>query len=321
MKPIIIAMLGALTGAAMPTTTQATAAEPLKVASLPNILESAPLLVAVENSPPETAVGMNGSTPNLWPGEKLRFPGLADVAGNAETQLLRASIKQPDVRLVLTVAEGLYRIVARRSAGISSLADLKGKRIATQLDTSAAYYLRSALASVNLAESDVQIVGSTPKALTDALIAREIDAITIWEPEAERASIGLGADALSLQPKAVTYREFYSLNTTAAALADPVKRAQIVAFVRKLVGTCRDVSVNPDRAQALYAARSGFDPALVRAAWSHHRFSCSIPDDLVDILAQQEQWMASLDKRQPRGRDDIAKLIDPSILKEAMAQR
>ena len=72
MKPIFLAMLGALTGAVMLTTTQPTPAEPLKVASLPNILESAPLLVAVENSLPENAVGMNGSTPNLWLVETFR---------------------------------------------------------------------------------------------------------------------------------------------------------------------------------------------------------------------------------------------------------
>jgi sulfonate transport system substrate-binding protein len=320
MRPLFRAMLGAVTGVLVAMTTQASAAEPLKVFSYPHILEAAPLLVAVENSPPGQVVGMNGAIPNLWEGETLRFPGLADVAGNAETQVLRASLKHPDIRLILTVTEGLYRIVARRSAGIASFADLKGKRIATQADTSAAYYLRSALASGHLSEADVQIIASTPKAMADALIGGQIDAIAIWEPEAERAAIALGADALSLQPKQA-YREFYSLNTTAAALADPVKRAGIVAFVRQLVAACRDVSANPDRAQALYAARSGFDPALIRSAWPHHRFSCSIPTDLPDILAEEEQWMAGQDKRPPRGREELAKLIDASILNEAMAQR
>ena len=233
---------------------------------------------------------------------------------------MRASVKHPDVRLVMTVAEGLYRIVARRSAGISSLADLKDKRIATQLDTSAAYYLRSALASVNLAESDVQIVGSTPKALTDALIAREIDAITIWEPEAERAAIGLGADALSLQPKAVTYRELYSLNTTTAALAIPSnapRSSHLFASWSQRAGTFPQIRTGR---RHYTPARSGFDPAWSGRPGRTIDFSCSIPDDLVDILAQQEQWMANLDKRSPRGREDVAKLIDSSILKEALAQ-
>jgi len=156
--------------------------------------------------------------------------------------------------------------------------------------------------------------------MADALIGGKLDAIAIWEPEAERAALALGADAVSLQPNQ-PYREFYSLNTTAAALADPVKRAQIVWFVRVLIGVCGEVTASPDRAQSLYAARSGGDPAMIRADWPHHRFSCSLPAELAGIMAAQEQWMAALDKRAPRGPDVIAKLIDPSVLKEAMAQR
>jgi NitT/TauT family transport system substrate-binding protein len=320
MKAFVLAVLFVVKGVLAVTTTQASAAEPIRLFSYPHILEAAPLLVAVEQSRPDVVVGMSGAVPNLWPGEEVRFPGLADVAGNAETQVLRASLKHPDVRLVLTVTEGLYRIVARRSAGISAVADLKGKRVATQADTSAAYYLKSALAGENLAEADVQIVASTPKAMADALIAGQIDAIAIWEPEAERAALGLGADAVSLQPK-VTYRELYSLNTTTAVLADPAKRAQLVTFVRTLIAACRDVAANPQRAQALYAARSGFDPKVIASAWPHHRFSCTLPDDLVDVLAQEEQWMADLDKRPPRSREEVAKLVDPTVLKEALAER
>jgi NitT/TauT family transport system substrate-binding protein len=319
MRPIVLAMLGALQGGLL-TAAPACAADPLKVFSLPAILESAPLLVAVEKMPANEAVTMSGGIPNLWEGERVSFPGLADIAGNAETQALRFSLKHPDLRLILTVSEGLYRIVARRSAGISSLADLKGKRVATRVDTSAAYYLKSALAAGHLTEADVEIIASTPKEMADALIARQIDAIAIWEPEAERAVLALGSDAVSLQPDQ-PYREFYSLNTTAAALVDPVKRAQIVGFVRTLIGACREVAANPDRAQALYAARSGGDREVIRAAWPHHRFSCSLPAELAGIMAEQEQWMAGLDKRAPRGREEIAKLIDPSVLKEAMAQR
>jgi NitT/TauT family transport system substrate-binding protein len=156
--------------------------------------------------------------------------------------------------------------------------------------------------------------------MADALIAGQLDAIAIWEPEAERAALALGADAVSLEPK-VAYRELYSLKTTTTVLADVGKRAKIVSFVRTLIGTCRDVSASPERAQALYAARSGFDPKVIASAWPHHRFSCTLPDDLLDVLTQEEQWMAALDKRTPRSREELAKLVDTSLLKDALAQR
>jgi NitT/TauT family transport system substrate-binding protein len=53
----------------------------------------------------------------------------AHAAGNATTQMLRVLGDNPNVRLLFTLVDGNYRIVAKRSAGISRLADLKGKRI------------------------------------------------------------------------------------------------------------------------------------------------------------------------------------------------
>src|SRR5438045_4079856 len=120
MRRIVLTVLGAFHGILL-TVAPAAAAEPLKVFSLPAVPESAPLLVAVEKMPASEAVSMAGGIPNLWEGERVSFPGLADVAGNAETQALRFSLKHNDLRLILTVAEGLYRVIGRRSAGISSL--------------------------------------------------------------------------------------------------------------------------------------------------------------------------------------------------------
>jgi hypothetical protein len=67
--------------------------------------------------------------------------------GNATTQMLVVIRDNPKVRLLFTLTEGLYRIVAKRSAGINTLADLKGKRIVVPRSTSANYYLVAMLRS------------------------------------------------------------------------------------------------------------------------------------------------------------------------------
>ena len=59
-------------------------------------------------------------------------------------------IRNPDLRIIMTVTESFYRLVARRSAGISKLADLKGKRIMVPRMTSAHYYLVAMLRSAGL---------------------------------------------------------------------------------------------------------------------------------------------------------------------------
>ena len=104
----------------------------------------------------------NGGIPAVMSGE-------ADVATNAETQLLRQSVDDPDLRVIFTVAESFYRIVARKSAGIRNVASLKGKRITTPRNTSAHYYLVKMLETAHLTEADVTIVPITP--LTDMSVA------------------------------------------------------------------------------------------------------------------------------------------------------
>ena len=120
---------------------------------------------------------------------------VADVATNYDTQFLRFSAKRLDMRILCTVTRGLYHLVARRSAGINSVKDLRGKRVATQPRTSSAFYLAKELEVNGLSESDVAIVRLAPIfEITKALVEKRVDAICIWEPASQAALDTLGAD-------------------------------------------------------------------------------------------------------------------------------
>ena len=56
---------------------------------------------------------------------------------------------------------------------------------------------------------------------------------------------------------------------------------------------------------------------LIKAAWRNHAFVCDMPTDILDVLAKEEAWLAPREGRKPRGREDLATLIDPSVLAEA----
>jgi sulfonate transport system substrate-binding protein len=306
----------------------------LRIVGRPDVLEMGPIIYASEILLPHETRVRPGGVPNLFkkdapesqagtvPDEQANyqfdpFPGAADVAGQAETQALRISVEHPDLRIIMTVTEGLYRVVGRRSAGIATLADLAGKRIGVFENTSSAYCLHRILRSIGLSESDVVTVALRTPEMTPALVAGEVDAIVIWEPESERASAALGADAIHFQNPAV-YRELYNLNTTARALADPNKRAQIVRFVRALITAARQSETAPETIWPLVAARSGHPVDLVAASWPQHRFPAALPEDLLDVLVDQEIWLAARAGRPARSREVLAQLIDPSVLAEAL---
>ncbi len=308
-----------------------TAKTPLRIYGSDTVLEIAPILIAVRDGPKGAASVHNGGVPNLWnvadpvlvastqrdpSSPPPTFAGMADLAANAETQVLRMSVAHPDVRIIMTVTEGLYDIVARRSSGIATIADLKGKRIATYGNTSAAFYLRERLAEAGIEEKDVTIVSLNAARSAQALIDGNVDALAIWEPDAERARAALGDDALDLATVG-GYRELYSLSARTSTLADRGKRRQIVAFLKRVIAGCRESAQMPERVQSALSSRTGHDTALIAASWKHHRFPCALPDDLVDTMIREEAWLAARDKRTPRSREEIAGLVGPTLLAEA----
>ena len=284
--------------------------------------EIAPVLLAADRYFPAGISIKRGGIPNLFRAEGrggYGDPGLADVATHAETQLLRYSLERPDLRTIMTVTEGLYRIVARRSAGIERPADLKSKRIATLIDTSAGFFLQKLLEREGLGIGDVVLVDLPLDRMGEALAEGTVDALSIWEPEAEEGARALGADLIEFSGEGI-YREIFNLNSTAATLADPEKRAQIKDFLRAIIRARREIERDPSAAQSLVQRMSGHAPELVEASWPHQRYVAGKVPDLLDVLAEEEAWLARRDRRPARSREELAKLIDYSLLDEVLAE-
>lgn len=301
----------------------ASAAAPVSVHGNKTTLEIAPVLLAADRVYPGKATVKMGGISNLWdePGVPGFYePGLADLATHAETQGLRYSVDHPDLRIILTVSEGFYRIVARKSAGIAELADLEGKRIATIPNTSSGFYLHKMLKTVGLSESDVEIVRVLPLSDMPAALARgEVDAVTIWEPEIENAARAIDGDLVEFQDRSV-YRELFNLNTTAANLADPETRKRIVAFMRSVIEASRMIRDDPSVAWPLVEAASGYDSELLSRSWHHQGYPGLLAPDLLDVLVEEEAYLAQHAGRTARTREQLSQLIDTSVLEEALAR-
>ena len=294
---------------------------PIAVYGNKQTFEIAPVLVAAEHYYAGEAAVHMGSLANLVgapPVPGFGEEGEADVATNAETQLLRYSVDHPNLRIVLGVSEGLYRIVARRSAGIESVADLKGKAIATIPQTSSGYFLHRMLAEEGLSFDDIVAVPISPlSGMTEALRKGEVDAVVIWEPESENSAQVLGPDLIEFRGDTV-YSEKFNLNTTAENLADPAKRARIVRFVRAVIDAASEMREYDAKAKQLVVEAGGFSAADVEDSWEHHRFNANTLSDLLEVLVLEEQWLAGRDDRPARSREQLATLIDWSVYEEAI---
>lgn len=293
-----------------------------------SLLEMAPVLLAAAQLYPGKTILEHGSVMSLW-GESselasLDSAGRSDIAMNSETQALRASVKHPDLRFIFTVAECPYRIVARRSAGITELADLRGKRVGTQLDSSAAYFLDSMLRTVGLTEHDVDRVPFMAKTaapltlLPQALASGALDAVALWEPQVQRAKLAIGSDAIEFSDAAV-YTEKFNLCTTQANLDDPALRGRIVTFVQALITAAQRLKQQPQVGWRLVADAAQLDTDTVSSAWPYLNYPGTLATDLLDVFDRQEAWIAKIQSRTPRTRDALSKLIDGSVWREALS--
>lgn len=86
------------------------------------------------------------------------------------------------VAFILDVAGDNEALVARNGTGIESIADLKGKRVATPFASTAHYSLLAALAQNGLSANDVQLVDLQPQAILAAWERGDIAAAYSWLP-------------------------------------------------------------------------------------------------------------------------------------------
>jgi len=299
--------LGAL--AACPTLSAAERAEPeLRIAVNQTIIESAPLLL--QETPGVQVVPV--ASGRLASAQLMN--GTVDAATGSETQALLNSVTQPDLRIILTLSECRYRLVARRSAGIREVADLRGKRVASTRNTSAEYFLSEMLGTAGLKESDVSLFSMEGEAMPAALTRQEIDAVAIWEPHAQNAIDLLGIDAQILENPAV-YHERFGLNTTVRVLKDPAKRRTLVSLVRAITAISAKIRSSPGGLVGKLANAIAIPEPLITKVWGRFRFPAELDEhQLRSVLVPLELWAATISQRQPRHQAMLAAIIDVSVL-------
>ncbi|KAI1136313.1 periplasmic binding protein-like II [Hypoxylon sp. FL0543] len=292
----------------------------LKIASALGVLEWTPELIAKEDYFQGEVDIVNGGIASLFSDLTV------DLGSNSETQLLSQFGSHKNLRTIGTVAEVYYRIVANKKSGISSLEDLKGKRVGALRTTSSEYFVQTYLATVGLKPADYTVVNGlgcleepcAANTFPAMLKSGSIDAIGMWEPSVELGAEALGPDAIVFGGNQTVYREIYNLATTSEKLDDPDKRAEIVQFLKALK-QAEDVFQNdPAKVIGRAAEAVGTDSTLLEAVWPVHRWHVQVPTDMLDVLVEEDKFVASYATREPIPREILAIVIDASVLEEAL---
>jgi ABC-type nitrate/sulfonate/bicarbonate transport system substrate-binding protein len=296
-------------------------AQGLKIACSQMWIEHTPLAYAGSNFYKADTVSLtNGGVPNL-------SDRSVDLAGNAETQGLKNYVRNKNYRLIGIIVEVTYRLVANKAAGITTLADLKGKRIGTIAGTSAEVFVRQLLASAGLSQSDYTTVNGNvcmrepcgADTFPAQLKSRRIDAFGVWETAVELGIRAIGEDNAAVFKNASVYREVYSLYSTEEKLRDAATRQKIVQYVRALNQTYDVFRNSPDKVYSTIGQLVNVDTSVLKSVWADHLWGPgSLGKDLVDYLEVEDQYLAKADRRQAFSRAELEKFVDTSVYEEAM---
>ena len=162
------------------------------------------------------------------------------------------------VAFVLDVAGDNEALVARNETGITSLDQLRGKRIATPFASTAHYSLLAALDRAGIPTTDVQLVDLQPQASLAAWQRGDVDAVYTWLPTLDELR-ATGTTLITSRELAANGKPTLDLGVVATKFA--TEHPEVVDIWRKQEARAlRSIADDPSGSAAAVAAELGATP-------------------------------------------------------------
>ena len=213
----------------------------------------------------------------------------ADFATVAETPVMFSVLKGEKIFVIANIEASSMNnaIVARRDAGISTPGDLKGKRIAFTPGTTSDFFLDSLLTANGLTRKQIQPVSMKPEEMQNAIMAKNVDAVSTWNYPLTQIYQQLGSDGTIFYDQQI-YTETFNI----AVRQDFVQKnpEAVKRFLRALIKAENFVAKNPDEAQAIMSAATKIDKSIIHEVWNAFSYHVVLDQTLLITLEDETRW-------------------------------
>src|ERR1700712_75406 len=181
------------------------------------------------------------------------------------------------------------QILVRADSPITTIAELKGKRIAVGKGSSAHGHILGQLKNAGLTPADVDLVYLQPADALSAFQQRAVDSWAIWDPYTAQVAQQFPVRSIG-QAKDATNGHWFGVATD-QALADAKRNTALQDFLIRFEKAAKWAQDHPQEWAQNYAAAVGLDP---KAAEVSQARSLRLPTQLNDDVVASEQKLADL---------------------------
>jgi sulfonate transport system substrate-binding protein len=179
-------------------------------------------------------------------------------------------------------------VVVPKGSSITSISQLKGKKIAYGSGSSANYNLLTVLEKAGLTTKDVTMVSLQPANALAAFTSGAVDAWDIWPPYVQQVVAQDGARVLTVGAQ---YGSPYSFEVASkAAVADPAKAAAIKVYLTTLNKAYVWAFSHPSAWGAAWGAASGLPASITDVA---AKADATKPVSITSAVTAPEQNLVS----------------------------
>lgn len=186
-------------------------------------------------------------------------------------------------------ADNVNRIVARNDAGVRSIEDLNGKRLATQAYSAVHYFADLVLKAHHMANGQVELVFRKAEDLVQGLAAGDYEAISMREPYVSEAVRLLQGRAQVFAATGL-YRQFELL---VYRRDNPPDERAMRAMVAALLDAESFARAQPEQAIRIVARRLGGDIDEVRSAWRVISLRVQLEQSLLSSIDAIAAWASN----------------------------
>lgn len=212
-----------------------------------------------------------------------------DIATVAEVPIVFSSFEKKDFYIFASLGYSYDdKIIARKDKGISTVADLKGKKVGVSgKGTSTHFFLSTLLTFNGLAQTDLEIIFMEPNLLQPALVNGTLDAVVFWEPNASKTKELLQNKAATFLNQKI-YRKTFNLTVRKDFAQNHPDT--IVRFLKAIDKANKFIEGNKEESQTLVAERLKLDKKELTAIWDENSKTLSLDQSLLLTMEDEARW-------------------------------